>query len=231
MKYRTIIVTAAAVWMAVVGVAQDKPKANEPSVVTCEIRFVEAPRADVNKLLPNTGYALKEDVLQKLQAWVEEKKATILAQPRVSTISGTTAQTKAVRELIYLTGNEPPAIAPPGSEVGGAGAGARPEVFKTRELGILFNLTPTIGPDGKWINIAVVPEISHLSRRGFIKQETAKRAVSQPDVYSWNLTTSVVLKSGSTVVLAVLDPVGEEKYMRQDNVLIVLLSAAVNPAE
>jgi hypothetical protein len=52
-----------------------------------------------------------------------------------------------------------------------------------------------------------------------------------PDVYSWALATTAVLKSGSTVLLAILDPVEKEQYIEQENVVLVLLTATVQPVE
>ena len=217
------------------------------AVVTCEVRMIEAPRAEVNKLLPNTGYVIKEPVLQQLQEWVNQKKAVILAQPRVVTVSGAQAQVRAVRELIYPAEFDLKSKAT--TETHGTNVTIKateqtapnqtilfPVGFKTRELGALLNITPTVsGQKNEWINLTLIPELSQLSKIGFVKHEMltagGKTEISQPDVYSWNATTSVVLKSGSTVLIAVLDPVANDQYQAHDNVVLVLLTAAVNRAE
>jgi hypothetical protein len=72
-------------------------------VVTCEVRFIEAPRTEVNKLFSSTDYLLTAEQLRKLDELVNQKKASVLIQPRLNTISGTQAQVRGVREMIYPT--------------------------------------------------------------------------------------------------------------------------------
>jgi Flp pilus assembly secretin CpaC len=190
---------------------------------------------------------LKDETLHQLQDLVDQKIAVILAQPCISTVSGVQAQVKSVRELIYpaefSTPNSASSIAANGTNVmvhataqaASSAAFLYPGTFKTRELGSVLNVTPTVSADGRWINLTLIPEISQPSKLGFLKHETmtlgGKCEVSQPDIYSWNLTTSVTLKTGTSVLLAVLDPVSDERYVAQENVVLVVLTAAVNTAE
>jgi hypothetical protein len=231
-----------------IGRAQtDTQKTEVWVVITSEVRLIEAPRAEVNKLLPNTAYVMKAPVIQQLQEWVNQKKATILAQPRVTTVSGVQAQVRSVREFIYPSTYEMGAKTTT-TETRGTNATTKiteqalpnltalsPDTFRTREIGTLLNLTPTVSGDNEWIHMTLIPEFSHLSKSMFTRHEmtspSGKTEVSQPDVYSWNATTSVVLRSGSTVLLAVLDPVSGEQYAGHENVLLVLLTATVNRAE
>ena len=223
------------------GMGQTPPPDN---VVTVEIRMIEAPRAAVNALLPGTAYVLDKEVLRQLQGWVDTKKATILSQAAVSTVSGNAAQIKSVRELIY-----PSEYVPPGGnnstpvsgsnvtakvttrEKAGA-AGLIPGSFKTRDLGTLLNVTPSIGADRQWVKIILVPELSQLTPKGFLKHETVspsgKTEVNQPDIDSWTLTTSVVLKSGTTVLLGVHDPIADGPHPTRDKVVLTLLSAKIH---
>ena len=220
----TALLSGTVLWVR----AQNQQEAPAPTVVTIEVRYIEAPRAEVNTILPNTTYVVKEDVLKVLQEWVYKKKATILAQPRIATISGAQAQVRSVRELIYPTEYEPPTVtttnATPQAATEKTTTFPTPSGFKTRELGVLFNVTHTVGPDGRWINITLIPELSQPSKLGIMKYETlssvGKTEITQPDICSWNLTTSIVLKSGSTVLLAVHDPVNVEQYTAQENVVL-----------
>ena len=100
------LLLATACW----GQAPLMPVAGVPLSVTCEMRVVEAPRATINNLLPKNAYALKEDVLRQLREMVAQKKAVILAQPRITCVSGNQSQTKSVRELIYKSEYEPPQV-------------------------------------------------------------------------------------------------------------------------
>jgi len=242
---RNHILTAIAVAvLAVTGLAADKAA---PAVVTSEVRVIELLRTDANKLLTNNAYVLKPETLRQLQELVDQKKATTLAQPRVTTISGAQTQVRDVRELIYPSAYLPAAAS--AAKTSGASTNAAhqttstgtsavalyPSEFKTREVGIILNLTPTTDETGTWINVTLVPEVSQLSNNKFLEHRTTTPAgavtVEQPDVYTWNITTSIVLKSGSTVLLAVHDPVKNDTYHGHETVVLMLLSATINRAE
>ena len=104
-----------------------------------------------------------------------------------------------------------------------------PGSTRTRELGILINLTPIASQDGKRIDITGIYEVGVLSKLGLM--ETMAPGAPQPDVYSWNMTTTVAVKNGATVLLAVVDPVANGKYKAHENVVLFLLTAAVNRPE
>ena len=143
---------------------------------------------------------------------------------------------KSVRELIY------PSEFETGADQVGTNinvqiqnlniAGLVPSAFKTRELGTIFNITPTIGADHKTVALAMTPEVSLLTKLGFAKHRTVmpsgKIEFSQPDIYCWSLATSLILKSGDTAVVAVLEPNHEDEKSPKDNVVLALVSASVH---
>ena len=98
-----------------------------------------------------------------------------------------------------------------------------------------FLSRPKWSPDGKSIALALTPEVSLLAKPKFIKHVSTspagKTEIQTPDVYSWSVATSVVLRSGSTILLAILDPVEKEQYIGTENVVLILLTATVQPEE
>lgn len=142
-----------------------------------------------------------------IKALSQKKSADILFAPKVTTISGNTAQMKVVREFIYPTEYSLPQVAQ------NSVTPSIPQSFKTREIGVLLNCTPTVGADGYTINLTVVPEVSDFE--GFLDYSPGssfsgsatggviivENIVKQPLFNSRNLSTSIVIWDGQTVVL------------------------------
>jgi general secretion pathway protein D len=150
-----------------------------------------------------------------IKALSQKRSADILSAPKVTTISGAQAQIRVVQEFIYPTEFEPPqVVAAGGGATGGGAVGVTPSTpgaFKTREIGVLLNVTPTVGADGYTINLTLIPEVSEFL--GFINYGgplavaagnnvvTTFNDIKQPLFSSRNLTTSIVIWDGQTVVL------------------------------
>lgn len=130
----------------------------------------------------------------------------LLSAPRVTTRSGYNATIQVVREIIYPTEFDAQ------SQSVGTGAGessdrtvvvVTPGSFETREVGVILNVTPTVGPDGYTIDLAMVPEVSELI--GWIEYGSAMGEITyhmpQPIFSSRNVTTSIVIWDGQTVVM------------------------------
>jgi general secretion pathway protein D len=150
-----------------------------------------------------------------VNALSQKKSTDVLSAPKVTTISGSSAQIKVVQEFIYPTEfTQPQVTAAGGGTSGGGAVGVTPSTpsnFKTREIGVLLNVTPTVGADGYTINLTLIPEVSEFL--GFIDYGgpfsiaaglsalTATNSIKQPLFSSRNLTTSIVIWDGQTVVL------------------------------
>jgi general secretion pathway protein D len=150
-----------------------------------------------------------------INALSQKQSADTLSAPKVTTISGNQAQVRVVQEFIYPTSFEPPQVQTAGGGVNGNGAvGITPSTpggFKTREVGVLLNVTPQVGADGYTINLTLAPEVSQFL--GFINYGgpislaagnnvvTTFNDIKQPLFSSENLTTSVIIWDGQTVVL------------------------------
>jgi general secretion pathway protein D len=150
-----------------------------------------------------------------IKALAQKQSADTLSAPKVTTVSGQQAQIRSVQEFIYPTSWAQPSATSSGGGVTGGGAVAItpsiPSSFQTREVGILLNVTPEVGADGYTINLTLAPEVSEFL--GFINYGspiglssgnnvvTTMNDIKEPLFSSENLTTSVVIWDGQTVVL------------------------------
>jgi general secretion pathway protein D len=150
-----------------------------------------------------------------INALSQKQSSDILSAPKVTTISGAQAQIRVVQEFIYPTEYS---IPQPGGSGGGGTSGGNagmgtpsiPSGWKTREVGVILNVTPTVNADGYTINLTLVPEVAAFL--GMLDYSPPPQidafgnaAVSynivQPLFETRNLTTSVVIWDGQTVVL------------------------------
>jgi general secretion pathway protein D len=150
-----------------------------------------------------------------IKALAQKQSTDTLSAPKVTTLSGQQAQIRSVQEFIYPTSWAQPTATSAGGGVNGGGAVAVtpsiPSSFQTREVGILLNVTPEVGADGYTINLTLAPEVSQFL--GFINYGspiglssgnnvvTTFNDIKEPLFASQNLTTSVVIWDGQTVVL------------------------------
>jgi len=220
----------------------------EPTQVSIETRFLQMARETANDLFKpevmlGRVSVIKEEILQRIRESENQKKITVLAQPKVVTVSGNTAQVKSVEEFRYPTEytvappvrTNIPAVSTsvtPSANVGGNRAPVTenpilvPGGFETREIGTLLNVTPTLGPDGQTINLTLVPEISAVRPPHKIEVSfpEGKTEVEQPRFRSRQVTTTVQMLSGTTILMAVADPIeGEDP----GQVTLILITATV----
>ena len=139
-----------------------------------------------------------------LKLW-QEGKGELLDLQKLVTESGVNAQFEQVEELIYPTEFKHAQL-PTSTNTAKAG-GVLAESFDTRELGGIMNVTATVHPNDKKINIAMIPERASLQNMTEIETvvETNGRAttirVGQPRIISNNLTVSVLVENDLPLVL------------------------------
>jgi general secretion pathway protein D len=182
----------------------------------------------------------------------------LLSAPRVTTRSGVNAQIEVVREIIYPSEFE----ADVQTIEGGEGESdtqvvvVTPGSFEQREVGVILNVTPTVGPDGYTIDLAMVPEVAELVdwiQYGSTLADGSRYNIPQPIFSSRNVSTSIVIWDGQTVVMGGLireelaninDKVpllgdipilgrlfrNEGSYSQKQNLLIFVTARLVDPA-
>jgi len=131
--------------------------------------------------------------------------ANMLSAPKVTTVNNQQAKIEVVTEIIYPSEFE---ITPPTTNNSGlviTPAVVIPSAFTTRDTGIILEVTPSVGADRKTINLTLIPEVSELSSwmdYGIPAGATFNRVpVLQPFFSTRNVTTSVIINDGETVVL------------------------------
>lgn len=150
-----------------------------------------------------------------LQALSQSGHSDLLSAPRITTRSGANAQIQVVKEIIYPTEFEvtQPTVQSQGDLV--TPPVVTPGAFQTREVGVILNVTPTVGPDGWTIDLTLVPEVAELvdwiqygseitvetGTADAPQQRTFKFNIPQPIFTSRNVTTSLVIWDGQTVVM------------------------------
>jgi len=168
-----------------------------------------------------------------IQALSQHGGTDLLSAPRVTTRSGVNAQIQVVKEIIYPTEFE---VTQPTMNTDGnvtMSPVVTPGTFTTRETGVILNVTPTVGPDGYTIDLVMAPEVAELVdwiqygsaitvTTGIIgarQENTYLFNMPQPVFTSRNVTTSIVIWDGQTVVMGGL--IREELTTIKDKVPIL----------
>jgi len=132
-----------------------------------------------------------------LHALSQKGGTDLLSAPRVTTRSGVNAQIQVVEEIRYPTEYEEQSVE---SQIDTGFRAPIPTAFETREVGVILNVTPTVGPDGYTIDLTLVPEVAELS--GWIDYGPPGRyPILQPVFSSRNVTTSIVLWDNQTIAM------------------------------
>ncbi|HUK83065.1 MAG TPA: hypothetical protein VLZ12_10595 [Verrucomicrobiae bacterium] len=149
-----------------------------------------------------------------VQALSQKKSADLLSAPKVTTVSGNQAQIRVAQEFIYPTAYTAPTAVSSAGNVGSAGVAttpSTPSAFASRPVGVVFNVTPSVGADGYTINLTLIPQITDFL--GFINYGsvvalsaganvvTVPNDIKQPLFSTRDVMTSVEVWDGQTVVL------------------------------
>ena len=129
-----------------------------------------------------------------LDLWRDGEGKTLAFQS-IKTINGVNAIIECVEEIIYPTEMDVKKSDEEGAETG-------PPVYgglETREVGAIFNATPTVGTDFNVVNLVLLPEAVDLKGASDLQPEVSKPMT--PVFHSVNVTTTLVLENGSVVVL------------------------------
>ena len=167
------------------------------------IDFTAFTRAAEGLNLAYKGMLTNSQFQAVLHALEETKKIKTLSSPRITTLNNQMATIKVVDEWIYPTRYEYEIVQ---FDINGDGdfsdAGETtfknvPKDFLRRDVGILLKVIPAVGADKKTITISLIPEVSEATADAF----TYTGDVKLPMFTSRNLSTTVVVNSGETVVL------------------------------
>jgi len=171
------------------------------------------PGGNMAGILSISSILTNPEMTMILHALEQRSGANLLSAPKVTTKSGANAEIKVVKEWIYPTEFE---LTPP--QVSGSGSGSQaviskafvtPASFQTRDTGVILNVTPTVGPDGFSIDLVMLPQVVELSEwynygSTIVDPTTGLPELMnmpQPIFKSRNITTSITIWDGQTVVM------------------------------
>ena len=160
-----------------------------------------------------------DSFIQGIMRGLDQKKGVdIMAQPAVVTRNGQVSSIAIVREFIYPTEYEPPEV--PNSVGGGASSStvipATPTSFEKKDVGMTLEVTPVADADKRYISVTLNPTFSDFDgfvnygspintvSRGLLGDETVeltKNAILMPIFSKQQISTTVDVADGSTVVL------------------------------
>lgn len=204
---------AALVLSAFTASAQVPPAPN----VRVEVQMV---RMDLQKglpLLPNLRDAGSiEGVFSQIQKMIEAGEATLVGWPEIVTKSGQRAVTEDIQEVRFATeynGAQPAESSTSGEKkaptkpaMPAHGGAPVPTAFETRNAGVTLEVESVLGPDGKTIDLNIVPQSVRLLE--FVAVASGRDAnghdwkIEQPRFYTAKTTTSLSVQAGQRVLLA-----------------------------
>ncbi|MDD4878873.1 MAG: hypothetical protein PHR22_00260 [Candidatus Omnitrophica bacterium] len=132
-----------------------------------------------------------------IKALVEKGKASLLSSPSVTTISGQMANIQVANIVPYASDYTR-------TNIGTADFPVMVEIYKVAEkvTGISLEVTPSVGGDSKVVTMDIHPEVSVLVDQIPISSSSDFPAdLGYPVIDTRTTQTSVVVKSGETVVL------------------------------
>lgn len=141
--------------------------------------------------------------------------ADLLSAPSVTTVNNQQAQIELVDEIIYPGEYDlqPPTMSDDGGII--LPGLAVPGDFLTRDVGVILNVTPSVGADRKTITLTLIPEVSeHIGWKdygvtfesnstvnGATVTNTQRIPMEQPIFRTSNVSTTVIVNDGETIVL------------------------------
>ena len=167
-----------------------------------------------NNVATIKGILTKPQFELVIKALSQKKSADLLSAPKVTTISGAQAQIRVAQEFIYPTTFTAPTAVSSAGNVGASSVAATPSIpsaFASRAVGVVLNVTPTVGADGYTVSLTLIPQVTDFL--GFINYGssialsagnnviTVPNDIKQPLFSTRDVITSVVVWDGQTVVL------------------------------
>ena len=142
-----------------------------------------------------------------IQALSQKQSTDVLSAPKVTTLSTVEATVKVVQSFIY-----PSEYSEPQTSAGGI-TPSIPSGFKTKDVGVILRVTPTVSADKNTIDLMMTPEVTEF--QGFIDYSPGNVTevdtngavinipfkIQQPLFSERSVATRVVVWDGQTVVL------------------------------
>jgi hypothetical protein len=197
-----------------------------PALIQVQVEFIEMPHELLTDLLfmkrPTRSEAT--ELRREVQALVKKGDAKVLETQIVTGRSGEKSLAESIREQIYPTEAEPSSIPnavtvpdkPEGLSAENIKALAAlvgsptPTSFEVRNVGSTLEIEPTVGADGKFIDLRFAPELLwHHGNTTWQERKDVLGNISKievPDFYTVRLSTSLTLTPGAYALAGVVTP-------------------------
>ena len=175
-------------------------------------------------ILSVSGILTRPQFRMILHALNQSGDANLLSAPKITTLNNQKAQIEIVEEYIYPGEYEltPPTVRSDTLETATTDGTtttyttshtaeivtpgiAVPISFETRDIGVILNVTPSVGADRKTITLTLIPEISEYAgsiNYGIHESKGWNEVpMEKPIFFTRNVTTSVVVNDTETVAL------------------------------
>jgi general secretion pathway protein D len=167
--------------------------------------FTGAPSEGLN--ITYQGILTRPQFSAVLHALERKTNLKTLSAPKITTLNNQTAAIEIADEFVYPIRYEPTLVK---EDLNGDGdfldtvKGVKetrfvnvPQGFETRPIGILLNVTPSVGKDKETIALTLNPEVSEATANAF----EYSGEVKLPKFTTRNLSTNIVVQNGDTIVL------------------------------
>ncbi len=172
-------------------------------------------------ILTLTGVYSGIQVQMMMRGMNRKTGADILQKPSTIARSGERTKIEIIEEFMYPTEYEPPELP---TTVGASGSAvapvspATPTAFVTRNVGITLEVEPTVGPNKKFIELSIAPELVEFE--GFVNYGTPILTNSTEIFGRFN--TSTVTQNGILMPVFKITQLRNQTITIQDGATIVL---------
>ncbi len=202
--------------------------ASDGSAVTGAVNGIDTTAKNMlqnSSILSFSGILTDPQFQVIMHALDKNGNSDLLSAPSVTTVNNQQAQIELVKEIRYPNEYDlqPPTISESGIVTPGVSV---PGEFITRDVGVILNVTPSVGSDRKTITLTLIPEVSELAEWkdygvSYTTNESGNTSTSylpilQPIFKTSNVSTTVIVNDGETVVLGGM--IEEKKIQTHDKV-------------
>ena len=236
--FRTCLVVA--LLSSILGFAQDNKETpvqvadkNLSKIVRVQVEYIEVPHETMTALLSDPRTSTNDTPLRsKLQELVKEGKGKMLETQIVTARSGQKAMSESVHEFIYPIdyvapevpcGNGDKATPPPKAPL-------TPVAWETRNLGSTLEIEPTVGENGKVVDLRLLPMLLYHTGNKVWHEETVGKdtyKMQMPDIYKISADTSMTLITGQSFLMAAVSPKDEKGEVDFTKKVLIFVRADV----
>ena len=220
-----------------------------PALVQVQVEFIEMSHEQLTDLLflKRPTKADATELRKQIQTMVKSGDVKLLDTQILTGRSGEKCVIESIHEQIFPTEYYLPELekaVPPSDKkdkpepartelIAPAGSEPIPTSFETRNLGSTLEIEPTIGPEGKIIDLRFAPELSwYDGNTSWYERKDALgnvMKVEMPDFYTLRMSTALTVTNGSYVLAGVASPKAKDGSTDLTRKVMVFIKADVLP--